>query len=268
MLAGIVIIIVVAVSILIYNAFKAQWQDRWKEPEVSFPIEWKQVLLEYVEFYEYLNVEDRALFEYKIQEFLLNCQVVGKDIEVIDQDRVLVAASAIIPVFRITSWRYTNLYEVHLVSNAFDFHLNTKGPNRSVLGMVGNGDLEGKMVLSKKALYLGFINNTDKKNTAIHEFVHLIDKKDGKIDGIPKVLLDEVNIIPWMELVASKMSEINNDDSDINDYGGTSEIEFFTVTSEYFFERPRLLRRKHTELYTMLEEIYRQKMTHHGLKEK
>ena len=37
------------------------------------------------------------------------------------------------------------------------------------------------MVLSKKALYLGFINNTDKKNTAIHEFVHLIDKKDGKI---------------------------------------------------------------------------------------
>jgi Mlc titration factor MtfA (ptsG expression regulator) len=260
--------IVVAISVLIYNVFKAQLQDSWKVPEISFPEEWRNVLNEYVEFYKYLNLEDQALFEYKTQEFLLNCQVIGRDIEVNNQDKVLIAASAIIPVFRLAHWRYTNLDEVHLVSNAFDFQLNTKGPNRSVLGMVGNGDLEGKMVLSKKALYLGFINNTDKKNTAIHEFVHLIDKKDGEIDGIPKVLMDEVNIIPWMELVASKMGEINNDDSDINDYGGTSEIEFFTVTSEYFFERPRLLRRKHPELYNMLEDIYRQKMAHHGLKEK
>lgn len=268
MVVGIVTVIIVAVSILIFNVFKAQFQERWKEPETCFPIEWRKDLMQHVEFYVHLTVEERALFEYRVHEFLLNCNIIGRDVKVIDTDRVLIAASAIIPVFRFSNWKYKNLDEVHLVSSGFDFNYNTDGAYKGILGMVGNGNLEGKMVLSKKALYLGFINNTDKKNTAIHEFVHLIDKRDGKIDGIPKVLMDEVNIIPWMELVAMKINEINNDKSDINDYGGTSDIEFFTVTSEYFFERPRLLKRKHPELYRMLEEIYDQKMTDHGLKEK
>jgi Mlc titration factor MtfA (ptsG expression regulator) len=56
---------------------------------------------------------------------------------------------------------------------------------RPVLGMVGDGAMQHVMILSQPALRQGFINNTDVHNTAIHEFVHLIDKTDGEIDGIP-----------------------------------------------------------------------------------
>ena len=56
------------------------------------------------------------------------------------------------------------------------------------------------------------------------------------------------------------MDDIYENKSDINPYGGTSKVEFFAVVSEYFFERPKLLAKKHPELYNLLEEIFDQDM--------
>ena len=50
------------------------------------------------------------------------------------------------------------------------------------------------------------------------------------------------------------------DDSDINPYGLTNEAEFFAVATEYFFERPGVMERKHPELYTMLARVFRQNL--------
>jgi hypothetical protein len=43
--------------------------------------------------------------------------------------------------------------------------------------------------------------------------------------------------------------------------------EFFAVLSEYFFERPILLKKKHPELYEMLEEVFDQDLVgmHQGV---
>ena len=40
--------------------------------------------------------------------------------------------------------------------------------------------------------------------------------------------------------------------------GGTSEVEFLAVASEYFFERPDLFKSKHPQLYEMLEKCFQQ----------
>ena len=40
------------------------------------------------------------------------------------------------------------------------------------------------------------------------------------------------------------MEAISDNHSDIRKYGGTNEAEFFAVASEYFFERPDLLKKK------------------------
>ena len=54
----------------------------------------------------------------------------------------------------------------------------------------------------------------------------------------------------------SEIKNIINDQSDINPYGATNEAEFFAVASEYFFERPALLKEKHPGLYQLLESIF------------
>jgi len=174
---------------------------------------------------------------------------------------MLVASSAVIPIFHFSHWRYANIHEVLLYPSRFSETFETEGPDRSILGMVGTGYMEGKMVLSQQALKHGFKNESDKQNTAIHEFVHLIDKTDGIIDGIPALLMEKQYTIPWIDLISRKIDEITDGKSDINPYGGTNRAEFFSVVSEYFFERPQLLEKKHPDLYKLLEKVFKQNMS-------
>ena len=232
----------------------------WNEPTTSFPKEWRIILTEKVAYYNSLTEDEKKLFEYKVQEFLLNCRITGIKTNVDDTDKLLIAASAVIPILKFSDWRYTNLSEVLLYPSTFSEDFKTEGSGRRIAGMVGSGYMEGIMILSKRALQLGFANETDKKNTAIHEFVHLIDKTDGAVDGVPEILLEKQYSIPWIDLIDKKIDEIYKNKSDINPYGGTNRAEFFSVVSEYFFERPKLLSRKHPELYRLLEEIFNQDM--------
>jgi Mlc titration factor MtfA (ptsG expression regulator) len=233
---------------------------KWIEPSEPFPAEWRTILITRVAYYNSLSLDEKNIFEYKVQEFLLNCRITGIKTQVDLTDKLLVASSAVIPILKFTEWRYTNLREVLLYPSLFNEDFETEGTGRRIAGMVGSGYMEGMMILSKNALNLGFANESDKKNTAIHEFVHLIDKTDGAVDGIPELLLEKQYTIPWIDLINKKIDEIYNNRSDINPYGGTNRAEFFSVVSEYFFERPKLLAKKHPELYALLEEIFKQEM--------
>ena len=172
-------------------------------------------------------------------------------------DKVLIASSAVIPIFNFKEWEYMNLHEVLLYPDAFDHEFEQQGEGRNIGGMVGTGALNHMMILSQHDLRQAFINNTGKNNTAIHEFVHLVDKTDGEIDGIPELFMDKRYIVPWLDLMRKEIDLIRTDRSTINDYGGTNEAEFFAVASEYFFERPELLQEKHSELYELLLKIFK-----------
>lgn len=234
-------------------------------PKESFPTNWRIILKRDVSFYNALSEEEKSRFEYKVQEFLLNCRITGIDTSVETTDKVLVASSAVIPIFGFSDWKYSNIQEVLLYPSSFNEKYETEGPDRRISGMVGNGYMEGMMILSKQALKHGFKNESDKKNTAIHEFVHLIDKADGSIDGIPSLLLEKQYSIPWIDLISKKIDEIYDGQSGINPYGGTNRMEFFAVVSEYFFERPKLLKRNHPNLYNLLEKIFKQDMSARNL---
>jgi Mlc titration factor MtfA (ptsG expression regulator) len=241
-------------------------KDKWLIPTKEFPSTWRNVLIHKVNFYSALNPEDKKLFEFEIQEFLLNCRITGIDTNVEITDHILIASSAVIPIFAFPEWKYTNLQEVLLYSDSFNDEFKTKGKDRTILGMVGTGYMSGKMILSQKALRLGFSNEKDKSNTAIHEFVHLIDKKDGATDGIPNALLSKQYAIPWLSMINSEIDAIYAGQSDINPYGATNKAEFFAVASEYFFEQPKLLSKKHPELYRLMEKVFNQKMISKVLK--
>ena len=109
------------------------------------------------------------------------------------------------------------------------------------------------MALSKPALHYGFSNDRDKRNVGIHEFAHLIDMADGDCDGFPEKLKEYAFSIPWFELVRQKTDEILDKESNIDPYGVTNNIEFFSVATEYFFERPEMLRDKHPKVYEALK---------------
>ncbi len=208
-------------------------------------------------FYAKLTDSEQEHFRKDVLEFLSAVKITGVDTAITDGDRLLVAAGAIIPIFYFPAWTYHNLEEVLIYSDQFNASFESAGNNeRIIMGMVGSGYLEGKMLLSKPALELGFKNQSDKNNTVIHEFVHLIDKMDGDIDGVPELLLQRQYVLPWVTMIHEEIKKIVAGKSDINPYGYTKQSEFFAVVAEYFFERPELLQTKHPQLYEMLNKMF------------
>ncbi len=235
----------------------------WKKPTGNLSKNAKFILLNNIRFYYNLSSLNKKHFEYKVEEFLLNVNIIGVETIITETDRILIASSAIIPIFAFKNWKYRNLKEVIVYPSNFNMSFKTTGLLRDIKGLVGTGYMEGKMLLSKTALHHGFSNQTDKRNTALHEFIHLIDKADGIVDGIPKLLLEEPNQIPWLEYMYKQIGLIKTKQSDIHEYGATNEMEFFSVASEYFFERPKLLKKKHPKLYNKLKHIFKQDMINH-----
>ncbi|MBI1185016.1 peptidase [bacterium] len=222
-----------------------------------FPQEWRKIIEAKVHFYHHLSPEQKNTFERDVQRFLQRIRITGVETDIDITDKLLVASGAVIPILSFPNWEYQNLTEVLIYPDLFSKDFDTQGDGRYVSGMVGTGVMEGKMILSKKSLHLGFDNNTDKKNVAIHEFIHLIDKADGLIDGVPSLLVNREFALPWMELMRQTIKQMGNGKSDINPYGATSIEEFFPVVSEYFFERPKLFKKKHPELFKQMDAIFK-----------
>ena len=254
------------VVLLLYIIFK--WGVKKKTSLPPFLSQQERDLLrQHVLFYNELDDNARINFEKRMGHFLVTTRITGVNTTVDPLDRVLIAASAIIPIFGFADWEYMNLNEVLLYPDSFNHDFAQQGEERTILGIVGDGPYQNIMILSKQELRQGFLNTTGKNNTAIHEFVHLVDKTDGAVDGLPESLMDKKYVLPWLHLMQQKMAEIINNESDINPYGATRQAEFFAVVSEYFFKRPDLLQEKHADLYALLSLIFRQQPKRNHLDE-
>ena len=221
-----------------------------------WPDNYQELLKDYVRFYTELDEEGKKQFENKFQKFLSAVKITGANAEVEDIDRVLIGAAAVIPVFFIPDWEYVNLREILLYPGNFNIDFDQHGNERMISGMVGSGALQNVMIINKWELRQGFINGRNNRNTAIHEFVHLIDKMDGSLDGVPEILLERKYVEQWKQLIQLTMEQIRRGESDIDAYGATSPVECFAVISEYFFEQPESFQSVHPELYALLRQIF------------
>jgi Mlc titration factor MtfA (ptsG expression regulator) len=223
-----------------------------------FPRVWEGILHSRIAYFNALSDEHRERFRQLVKVFLDETRITGIRTEVDETTRVLVAASAIIPVFNFDNWEYSTLGEVLIYPGNFDHDYRTDDDRtRDTMGMVGVGHLRGVMILSKPALLSGFNITTDKDNVGIHEFAHLVDEADGAIDGIPPGIPPEVTQA-WIEWVGKELIEPPEKRSHIKKYAYTNEAEYFAVLVEYFFEAPEVLQRKNPELYRMLAKMFRQ----------
>lgn len=223
-----------------------------------FPEEYRKVLESRVLYYRGLDDVEKERFHRMALTILDEVRITGIRTDVDTTTRVLVAASAVIPVFGFPEWEYERLGEVLIYPTSFDRDYQTdRKDDRSpdILGMVGTGHLTGVMILSKDDLLHGFDDDRDRRNVGIHEFAHLVDRADGAIDGVPPGL--RRSIAPWRREIRETLAK-SHLAADIDPYAFTNEAEFFAVLTEYFFESPDLLQRKHPGIYSSLEALFQQ----------
>ncbi|MET3499310.1 hypothetical protein FHW88_001636 [Mucilaginibacter sp. SG538B] len=249
----ILILIVVALVVFVFLNKKKMVNET---PAAT--LNYKALLELHIPYYQHLDADRKLLFERKVAGLLADITIEGVGTTVSDADKVMIAASAVIPIFGFNDWKYRNLTNVILYPDTFDSEFQFEGENRNILGMVGSGYMNGQMILSRAALTKGFSKSAGKGNTAIHEFVHLLDKSDGATDGVPENLLAHEYVMPWLKMIHQEIHKIEAGRSDINPYAITNEAEFLAVVSEYFFQKPNELKHKHPELYDMLSTIFLQ----------
>ena len=184
----IVIRIVMAflVGMFLYGFLTRKDRRRAVLRKQPFPTSWESVLQREVPFFQTLDESEKDCFREEVRIFLSEKRITGIKTSVDDTVRVLVAASAIIPIFGFPGWEWDQISEVLIYPTTFNeqYEIGRVG-DRDVLGMVGRGAMNRMMILSKPELLQGFRAAQDRKNVGIHEFTHLFDKSDGTVDGVP-----------------------------------------------------------------------------------
>lgn len=253
------ILFIGAIAYFIYNSQKTK-----REISTSSITAIEDLLDTKIDFYQKIpSADKKEIFKNRVINFIQHVRFTSAgNVKHTLLDEVLIATSAIIPLYNFPDWEYRNIREIILYDDHFDSNYKVD-EDKHIMGMVGEGALNNTMLLSLRALREGY-ERKDGSNTAIHEFVHLIDKADGVIDGVPEYLIPRQLVEPWLKHIHAATQQIRLHETEINPYAATNEAEFLAVISEYFFEKPDQLRKNHPELYTLLVKIFRDEPVTHS----
>ena len=222
-----------------------------------FPDAWREVLEREVSFYRRLPEAERERFEREVRYFLSEHHMSGPRGEPVDDEvRILVGASAAILAFGRPGYRWPRLRDIVVHGGAFDDQYRVS-PGAHWAGMV---QPRGSIVIAEEELRKGFARESDGYNVGLHELAHVLDLETGAADGVPSGM-PWAAIRPWLALMHQEMQRAERGRSVLSTYAATNEAELFAVASEAFFERPRQLRRRHPELYRVLQQVYGQDPT-------
>ena len=125
---------------------------------------------------------------------------------------------------------------------------------------LGESWSSGELVLAWDSVEHGAVNMFDGQNVVYHEFAHQLDQEDGAADGAP-ILKNRSSYISWGRVLSEEYVKLikkkkKRRKTVLNKYGATNPAEFFAVSSESFFEKPRQLNKKMPELYAELQSYY------------
>ena len=222
---------------------------------VPFPESRRAFLLERYDHYERLPPRWRARFEDDLRLFLAEKRMTGVGIEVTDERRVLVGASAVTLTLGWPDAEWDQLTEVLLYPDDFDRDYSFGADHEQ--GRAGEAHAWGTVILSVPTLEESFDYDDDGYHVGLHEFAHLLDVEQAHFDGMPAGLAPEARRA-WPTLVEREMERVRKGRSVLDAYGAEDAVEFFPVAVEAFFERPQELRRRHTELYETLRAYFDQ----------
>ncbi len=217
-----------------------------------FPAAWRETLLAAYDHYERLDPAWRGRFEQDVQLFLGEKRITGVGVDVDDELRLLVAASAVTLSVGWPEYEWQQLSEVLLYPDDFDRDYRFGGKER-----VGEAHAWGTVILSVPALLESFEYPDDAYHVGIHEFTHLLDVSQTHFDGILSGL-DDADARQWVALAEREMERLRQGRSAFDDYGAHDPVEFLAVAVEAFFEIPQLVRRRHREVYALLARYFAQ----------
>ncbi|MCA9436771.1 MAG: zinc-dependent peptidase [Candidatus Omnitrophica bacterium] len=243
---------------------------KWRRKRIRnrpFPKEWLDILEENVPYYALLSPEEQKELQGHIQVLLHEKYFEGcGGLELTDEIRVTVAAQAAILLLNRETDYYPDLVTIliyphmYVVENHDMFEDGTTHEDPQV--RLGESWMEGIVVLSWDDVKHGSGDIHDGQNVVLHEFAHQLDGESGWTEGAPH-LKTRAQYTAWARVMRREYNRLiadlrNRRPNLFGSYAATNPAEFFAVLTECFFEKPKKLKKKHPELYEILQEFYNQ----------
>jgi hypothetical protein len=234
----------------------------------QFPKKWLALIQHHIVFFNRLSAGDRAELLGHIQVFLAEKRFEGcGGFAITDEVRVTIAAQACLLLLHRRTDYFPDLLTILVYPLTYMVDEKRQiGEHVWEEGSVGRlgetGRRMGSLVLSWDAVKHGAADPADGKNVVLHEFAHQLDFENHAADGVPELATREQQLA-WSEVMRSEFSSLRSADESgiptlLDTYGATDPVEFFAVSVEAFFERPRALLARHPQLYAELRNYFHQ----------
>ena len=234
----------------------------------TFPEEWLKLIQRHVAFFSKLSAGDRAELLGHVQVFLAEKRFEGcAGFAITDEVRVTIAAQACLLLLHRETDYFPHLLTILVYPMTYmvkdDHQVAEHVWQEGTVSRLGEtGRRMGSLVLAWGAVKHGAADPSDAKNVVLHEFAHQLDYENHAADGVPALATSEEQIA-WSEVMGSEFASLRAADESgiptlLDTYGATDPVEFFAVSVEAFFERPRGLRAYHPKLYAELQKYFRQ----------
>jgi len=183
-----------------------------------------------------------------------------------DEIRVTIAAQAALLLLHRETDYFPGLRSILVYPESYVAPLSEEQDDGTVIegseAREGESWHEGSLVLSWSDVIGGAADPHDGYNLVLHEFAHQLDAETGQENGTPR-LASKAQYKEWQGVMSREYEALceavrAGRPTVLDAYGAESPAEFFAVSTEAFFERPRNLKARHPELYEQLKLYYRQ----------
>jgi Mlc titration factor MtfA (ptsG expression regulator) len=218
----------------------------------------------------WLDTEEKRRLRELVRVFIAEKRWEGcGGLELDDEIRVTIAAEACLLILELPHEPYRRVHTILVYPSTVvpperplrAFEVPT-APLRGPVPILGETQRQGPIILVWDAVERTARHPERGHNVVFHEFAHALDLLDGVADGTPP-LHDRAEVRRWAEVCSREYAALGAQAARgrsglLDAYGATNEAEFFAVATECFFDRPLELRRRHPELYAVLQGFYRQ----------
>lgn len=249
---------------MVWQKIKSLFLDA-ESVEAVFKDEWVELLERDVPLYSVLPEDLRLLLNERIALFIESTGFEGcNGLELTDAMILTIAAQACMLVLNREGEPYPELRTVYIYPTTF----SSVQKSRDAMGIITEGKVSrlgeswetGSVVLAWDSVEQGARNIHDARNVTFHEFSHQLDHQDGATDGAPP-LSSRDSYRSWARVFGENYSDFHElleagKQTLIDPYGATNPAEFFAVSTETFFEKPKQLHEERPELYGELSRFY------------
>ena len=198
--------------------------------------------------------------------FLYQKELSGKNIQLTDTMRVIIASYACLPILNLGFDHLKGWTTVLVYGDAFYVsrdEMDSQGLvhyKEAVLS--GEAWLQGPVILAWETIQQDLQNPERGQNVIIHEIAHKLDMSNGKANGMPALHLD-MPVRNWTDSFSKAYASMQKRYAHhrhicLNPYALTAPAEFFAVCSESFFCTPERLYQNVPDIYRQLCLYYRQ----------